>query len=99
MSHDHVVNAAPDVYLLPDARTYPEKDKKGNLTGFYYGRVQAHRKMLVKTNAYLKWGGYSEFGGFPPTDLTTPLISLLTPRSPDWIKYPDKPRKAVKITI
>ncbi|KKN21726.1 hypothetical protein LCGC14_0922660 [marine sediment metagenome] len=76
MSHDHVVNAAPDVYLLPDPRTRAEKDKKGDETGFTIGKLAEHRKMLVKTNAYLKWGGYAELGGFPPSDLTTPLIKF-----------------------
>jgi len=99
MSHDHVVNVAPDVYLMPDPRTRSEKDVKGNETGFRVGRVSAHRKMLVKTNAYLKWGGYSEFGGFPPVDMATPLIKLLTPKSTHWDDLPDKPRQAVKVTV
>ncbi len=77
MSHDHVVNVAPDVYLLPDNRTYIEKDEDGNATGFIIGKLVAHRKMLIKSNAYLKWGGYSEQGGFPPSDLTTPIIKLM----------------------
>ncbi len=76
MSHDHVVNVAPDVYLLPDNRTYPEKDDEGNETGFTIGRVQAHRKMLIKTNAYLRWGGYAEQLGFPPSDMFTPIVKL-----------------------
>jgi hypothetical protein len=71
MSHDHVVNAAPDVYLLPDPRTHIDPE-----TGFRVGRVMAHRKMLVKSNAYLKWGGYSEMSGFPPVDLDCPKIIL-----------------------
>ena len=71
MSHDHVVNAAPVIYLMPDPRTHID-DK----TGFTIGKVVAHRKLLIKTNAYLKWGGYSEIGGFPPTDLETPIIKL-----------------------
>ena len=99
MSHDHVVNVAPDVYLLPDPRTRAEKDEKGVPTGFVVGRVRAHRKMLIKTNAYLKWGGYSEFGGFPPTDMATPLIKLLTPKSAYWNELPDKPRQAVKVIV
>jgi len=99
MSHDHVVNVAPDVYLLPDPRTRAEKDAKGNETGFRIGRVTAHRKMLIKTNAYLKWGGYSEFGGFPPTDMATPLIRLLTPYSKHWEDLPDKPRQTVKVEV
>ena len=99
MSHDHVVNIAPDIYLIPDPRTRAERDEKGSETGFRIGRVTAHRKMLIKTNAYLKWGGYSEFGGFPPTDMTTVLIKLLTPQSKSWDGLPDKPRQAVKVTV
>ena len=76
MSHDHVVNVAPDVYLIPDNRTYAEKDEDNNETGFTVGRVQAHRKMLIKSNAYLRWGGYAEQLGSPPSDLTTPIIKL-----------------------
>lgn len=99
MSHDHVVNVAPDVYLLPDPRTRTEKDKNGDETGFTIGRVKAHRKMLIKTNAYLKWGGYSEFLGFPPVDMATPLIRLLSPYSKHWQDLPDKPRQAVKVEV
>ncbi len=91
MSHDHVVNIAPDVYLLQDDR--------GRMTeqGWLVGRIVAHRKMLVKTNAYLKWGGYSEQGGFPPVDLSTPIIKLLTPKSEFWQSVPDKPEQAVRV--
>lgn len=98
MSHDHVVNVAPDIYLIPDPRTNREV-VKGKETGFRIGKVTAHRKMLVKTNAYLKWGGYSEFGGFPPVDMTTPLIKLLTPKSQAWEDLPDRPKQAVKVTV
>ena len=76
MSHDHVVNVAPDVYLIPDPRTNPEKDKDGNETGFTVGKVIAHRKMLVKSNSYVKFGGYAEMGGFSPSDLIPPIIKL-----------------------
>jgi len=93
MSHDHVVNVAPDVYLMPDNRGTLDKD------GFLTGRVTAHREMLIKTNAYLKWGGYAELGGFPPSDLTTPLIKLLTPKSKFWEGLPNKPEKAVKVIV
>jgi hypothetical protein len=71
MSHDHVVNIAPDIFLMPDNRTHIDTK-----TGFKVGKLQAHRKMLIKSNAFLKWGGYAESGGFPPSDLTTPLIIL-----------------------
>ena len=76
MSHDHVVNVAPDVYLLPDPRTSAQVDEDGKETGFTIGRVTAHRKMLIKSNAYMKWGGYAEALGFPPSDLATPVITL-----------------------
>ena len=76
MSHDHVVNLAPDVYLIPDNRTRPEKNPNGDETGYTVGKVIAHRKMLVKTNAYLKWGGYAEMGGFPPNDLEAPMVKM-----------------------
>ena len=92
MSHDHVVNIAPDVDFVPDNRGII-KD------GFLSGKITAHRKMLVKTNAFLKWGGYAEMGGFPPSDLATPLIQLLTPNSDLWEMYPDKPRQAVKVVV
>lgn len=71
MSHDHVSNAAPAIYLMPDNRTV--LDTK---TGFRTGSVKAQRKLLVKSNAYLMWGGYGERGGFSPTDLEVPLIML-----------------------
>jgi len=93
MSHDHVVNIAPDIYLMPDNRGIV------NDKGFLTGRVRAKREILVKTNAYLKWGGYAEQGGFPPSDLTTPLIQLLTPVSALWVQYPDKARQAVKVVV
>lgn len=93
MSHDHVVNAAPNVYLMADNRGTVDNN------GFLSGKVTAKREMLIKTNAYLKWGGYAEQGGFPPSDLTTPLIQLLTPYSSLWDNYPDKPRQAVKVVV
>ncbi len=93
MSHDHVVNAAPSIYLIPDNRGIINEE------GFLSGKVVAHRELLIKTNAYLKWGGYSEFGGFPPSDLTTPLVQLLTPLSKLWSSYPDKPRQAVRVVV
>ena len=93
MSHDHVVNIAPDVDFIPDNRGTVGDD------GFLSGRITAHRKMLIKTNAYLRWGGYAEMGGFPPSDLTTPLIQLLTPYSKLWDSYPDKARQAVKVVV
>lgn len=93
MSHDHVVNVAPDVYLIPDNRGIIDKQ------GFLSGKVTAHREMLIKTNAFIKWGGYSEMLGFPPSDMATPLIMLLTPQSPLWRNIPDRPKKAVKVIV
>lgn len=71
MSHDHVVNAAPVVYLTPDNRTTVEKE-----TGFKTGKIRAIRKILVKSNSYVKWGGYAEASGFSPNDLEAPIIKL-----------------------
>jgi len=79
MSHDHVANASPSTYLKPDPRTHVDK-----VSGFEVGKVTALRKMEIKTNAYLKWGDYAEMGGFPPTDLYTPIIKLL-PRGDDLV--------------
>jgi len=93
MSHDHVVNIAPNVYLMPDNRGTIGKD------GFLTGKVTAHREMLIKTNAFLKWGGYAEIGGFPPSDLATPVINLLTPQSKQWELYPERPRQEVKVSV
>lgn len=76
MSHDHVVNVAPEVCLETDPRTKAEVDNEGKETGFMVGKVVAHRKMLIKSNAHLKYGGYSEMLGFPPVDLSTPVIKL-----------------------
>lgn len=92
-SHDHIVNVAPDVYLMPDNRGTINED------GFLSGKVSAHREMLIKTNAYIKWGGYAELGGFPPSDMTTPLIQLLTPTSKAWSMYPCKAERAVKVIV
>jgi len=93
MSHDHVVNVAPDVDLIPDNRGYPADN------GFISGKVTAHRKELIKTNAYLKWGGYAEMYGFPPTDMATPVIYLLTPKSELWNEIPGRPRNAVRVIV
>jgi hypothetical protein len=91
MSHDHVVNVSPDVDLIPDNRGMDFEN------GFLSGKVTAHRKELIKTNAYLKWGGYAESGGFPPSDLATPVICLLTPQSELWNTIPGEHKKAVRV--
>lgn len=69
MSHDHTVNVASKVYLIADNRTHIDSE-----TGFELGSVKAWHKKLVKSNAFLKWGGYSEMGGFPPVSLEPPEI-------------------------
>ncbi len=71
MAHDHEVNVAPSIYL-----EHSPKGKLNTKTGFITGRVIAKRKMLIKSNAYLKWGDYGEMKGFAPTDLNTPIIKL-----------------------
>jgi hypothetical protein len=77
MSHDHEVNTAPDIYLKRNPRVFV-KD------GVRYGVAEAQRKELVKTNAYLKWGGYGRSGGYSPVDLETPTI-LLRGETIPWI--------------
>jgi len=72
MSHDHVVNAAPVNYIMPNS-TSARLNKE---TGFVTGAVVSRRKMLIKSNSYLKWGGYAEAGGFSPNDLEAPIIKL-----------------------
>lgn len=93
MSHDHVVNTSPKIYFMPDNRGTP------NIDGFISGKITAHREMLIKTNAYVKWGEYSEMGGFPPTDLSTPIIMLLTPKSDLCNLSADKKEQAVKVLV
>jgi hypothetical protein len=93
MSHDHVVNVAPDLDFVPDNRGTVDSN------GFLSGKITAHRKMLIKTNAFVKFGGYAEIGGFPPSDLASPVINLLTPTSKTWQLYPEKPRHAVKVIV
>ena len=77
MAHDHVVNGAISTYLMPDNRTKKQTIMIDDTNReFETGYVKEKRKILVKTNACLKWGGYAEMGGFPPVDLTTPIIRL-----------------------
>ena len=78
MSHDHVTNVAPDISLRPDPRNHDVTLYEGEPTQLTIkqGRIISKRKMLIKSNAYLKWGGYAETGGFGPSDLETPLITL-----------------------
>lgn len=74
MAHDHVKNVADDVMLIPDSRTSRRKGEQFKNPYFRgSGLYHALEKKLIKTNAYVKWGGYAERGGFPPTSLTTPI--------------------------
>ncbi len=71
MSHDHVTNAALANYLMPVNHSTRTDER-----GFTIGAVVSHRKILIKSNSYVKWGGYAEQGGFSPNDLETPIIKL-----------------------
>ena len=93
MSHDHEVNVAPSVRFVADPRGSEDME------GFISGVVREKRIMLIKTNAYVKFGGYAEMGGFGPTDLSTPIINLLTPSSHLWELCPDKADQGVKVLV
>ncbi len=71
MSHDHLSQAEPANYLYPDQRTRTDA-----ISGFEWGKLNERRKMIFKSSAYVKWGGYGEMGGFSPSDLTTSFITL-----------------------
>jgi len=77
MSHDHETNAAPGVYLTPDNRESMDKN------GFVSCPVSETRKIMVKSNAYLKFGGYGEMKGFSPVDLSAPILILSGHAVPD----------------
>lgn len=93
MSHDHEVNIAPSVRFEADPRGAEIQN------GFVTGTIREKRIMLIKTNAYVKFGGYAEMGGFSPSDLSTPIINLLTPSSPLWNQCSDKPSQGVKVWV
>ena len=71
MGHDHSVNVQKMVYLIPDPRSSYDEDGDMRI-----GKIKEHTKILVKTNAFCKWGGYGERGGFAPSDLSTPCAIL-----------------------
>jgi hypothetical protein len=71
VSHDHTELAEPVAYLVPDPRTHIDK-----ATGFTVGKFKEKKKLVVKSGAFLKWGGYAQMGGFPPSILGTPKITL-----------------------
>ncbi len=71
MGHDHDLNVASSVYLIPDTRTHIDQK-----TGFTIGTVKAVDKKLVKSGAFLKWGGYGERGGFSPVSLDMTILKL-----------------------
>lgn len=93
MSHDHEGNVAPSVRF--------EADNRGTEIehGFLTGVVREKRIMLVKTSAFIKFGGYAETGGFSPSDLSTPIINLLTPKSLLWSQCADRPQQGVKVWV
>lgn len=93
MSHDHEVSVAPSVRF--------EADPRGSelQPGFTTGAVREKRIMLIKTNAFVKFGGYAERGGFSPSDLSSPVINLLSPASEMWSLCPDKPTSGVKVWV
>ena len=72
MSHDHQVQVQPSIYLEDDPRSHIDKD-----TGFRMGKVVVKPKMLVKTNAYIKWGGHGEINGFAPVSLIAPKVRFM----------------------
>lgn len=63
MSHDHQAAFVSGTKLEPDDRTSVDED------GFRTGKMRAVTVKILKSNAFLKWGGYSERGGYPPVDL------------------------------
>lgn len=69
-SHDHQVLSFPASYLEDDNRATRQDG------GFKTGLMRAKRAEFVKSNAYLKWGGYARSQGFPPVDMITPVIWL-----------------------
>ncbi len=68
-SHDHQSFGFPVIYLIPDDRTYEVPGKR-----WKRGKYKAMRKLIVKSNAYLKWSDYARSGGFSPVDLLSPHI-------------------------
>lgn len=70
MAHDHDANIAPAEMLEPD--TYHSHQDNG----WTKGSVQAHRTLLVKCSAFLKWGGYARKRGFAPSTLIAPTVLL-----------------------
>ena len=104
MAHDHVVNVAPDVGLEPDMRRNPQRfaegDHKGELTGFVTGKVTARRKMLIKTNAFFKWGGYGRRLGFSPVDMVSPTILFSGEEKPwPFSRAADKRTPEVRVIV
>ena len=84
--------AAPEPYLIADPRAF--SDPRYPMCRI--GRAVAHRKILVKTNAYLKWGGWAEMKGFGPVDLETPIIQFAGNDCSDWEFPPNKGEKKVR---
>lgn len=70
MAHDHDANIAPAEMLEPDEHHIHQDN------GWTKGNVKAHRTLLVKCSAFLKWGGYSRKRGFAPSTLIAPTVLL-----------------------
>jgi hypothetical protein len=70
MGHDHDAALLPYEVLSPDPRGTKVEG------GWTSGKVKAHRTLLVKCSAFLKWGGYARSKGFAPSTLISPTVLL-----------------------
>jgi hypothetical protein len=70
MGHDHDAALLPYEVLAPDPRGTKTE------AGWTHGKVKAHRTLLVKCSAFLKWGGYARGKGFAPSTLIPPTVLL-----------------------
>jgi len=70
MAHDHDANIAPAEMLEPDEHHTRQEN------GWTKGNVKAHRTLLVKCSAFLKWGGHGRRKGFSPNTLIPPTVLL-----------------------
>lgn len=87
MSHDHTENIAPLAYLDFDPRTHIDSK-----TGLRVGRFRNKCKILIKTGAYMKWGGWAKAQGMSPTILGTPQVIFYGEGKPraNVLLFPDK---------
>lgn len=93
MSHDHEVNVADVTGLHTDNRTHINPG-----SGFTMGKVVARKTKLVKTNAFLKWGGYARSKGFGPVSLDTPIV-LFSGEEKPWPHLDDSMRNRPQIKV